>query len=132
MKTKVKILRSTALLVVDAIEPLLPLWRDRLGYTVLVDVPHGDRLGFALLARDDQHLMLQTAASLAEDVPAVAKAGVTHLLYNDVERLDAVLAVMDGVEILVAPRTTFYGAREVFYRVAPGQVVAFAEHAKEP
>ena len=124
-----KILRSTSLLVVDAIEPALPLWHERLGYEALVTVPHGDRLGFALLARDGHHLMLQTAASLAEDVPAVAAAGVAHLVYQDVDHLDEVIAAMAGVEILVGPRTTFYGAREVFYRVAPGQVVAFAEPA---
>jgi hypothetical protein len=126
-----KILRTTPLLVVDAIEPLLPLWRDRLGYTTVVDVPHGDRLGFTLLARDGQQLMLQTAASLADDVPAVAAAGAGHLLYNDVDRLDDVLSAMEGVEILIPPRITFYGAREVFYRVGAGQIVAFAEHAPE-
>jgi len=125
----VKILRATSLLVVGAIEPELPLWRDRLGYSVVVEVPHGDRLGFALLARDGQQLMLQTSQSLAEDVPAVAALGVTHLLYNDVDSLDEVLRAMEGIEILVAPRTTFYGAREVFYRAAAGHVVAFAEHA---
>jgi hypothetical protein len=37
-----------------------------------------------------------------------------------------------GVEILAGPRTTLHGAREVFYRVAPGQLVAFAEPAAAP
>jgi len=102
-------------------------------YKDLLKCNHGGtvNLGFALLARDGHHLMLQTAASLAEDVPAVAASGATHLMYNDVEGLDEVIAALPDVEILVGPRTTFYGAREVFCRIAPGQVVAFAEHAAQ-
>lgn len=82
-----------------------------------------------LLARDGHHLMLQTRASVAADLPAVAAAGLTHLLYCDVDHLDEVIAAMAGVEVLFPPRTTFYGTREAGYRVAPGHATVFAEPA---
>jgi len=111
-----KLQRITHLLVVDAIEPLLPLWRDD--------------LGFVLLARDDHHLMFQTRDSLAKDLPAVAALAPTSLLYTDVEDLDAALPSMHGATLLVGPRTTFYGAREAFYATPSGHIVALAEHPR--
>jgi len=124
-----KIKRTTPLLVVDAIEPLLSLWRDQLGYTVVVDVPHGEHLGFALLAHDDQQVMFQTRDSLRDDCPEVAALGPTSLLYTDVDSLDEAMRAMAGAERLIGPRTTFYGAREAFFKTASGHVVAFAESA---
>lgn len=123
-----KLKRITPLLVVDAIEPLLPLWRDALGFAVLAQVDEGPVLGFVLLARDDQHLMLQTRDSLANDVPAVAAHNPGTILYTDVDDLDAAHETMQRATVLVGPRTTFYGAREIFYATPSGPVVALAEH----
>ena len=123
-----KVLRITQLLVVDAIEPLLPSWKDALGFGVLAEVPDGERLGFVLLERDDQHVMLQTKTSLAKDVAAIAALGPQNVTYIDVDSLDAAQAAMKGVDILVNRRTTFYGAHEAYYRIASGHVVGFAQH----
>jgi hypothetical protein len=43
--SKPVIRKSTPVLFVDAIEPSLAFWRDRLGFSVTVEVPHGDTLG---------------------------------------------------------------------------------------
>ena len=123
-----KIRRITPLLIVDAIEPLLPTWKDALGFALIVEVPEGDRLGFALLVRDAQELMLQTKASLAHDLPAVAALNPESLSYLDVDSLDDAQVAMKGAEVLVPRRTTFYGAQEIFYRTASGHVVALAQH----
>ncbi len=123
-----KIRKLTQLLVVDAIEPLLPTWKDALGFAVVVEVPEGDRLGFALLARDEQQIMLQTKASLAKDIPAVAALAPESLSYLDVDSLDEAEKAMSGATVLVPRRTTFYGAHEIFYRLASGHVVALAQH----
>ena len=40
--------KLTPLLMVEAIEPCLPFW-DRLGWTKVAEVPHGDAMGFAIL-----------------------------------------------------------------------------------
>lgn len=124
MKTR----RITQLLVVDAIEPLLPVWKTALGFEILAEVPDDGRLGFVLLARDDQHLMLQTKASLAKDVPAIAKHDPESLTYIDVDSLDQAAKAMKGAKVIVERRTTFYGAHEIFYRLASGHVVGFAQH----
>lgn len=126
-----KLLRSTPLLVVPAIEPLLPLFRDRLGYVALAEVPlrPGGPSGFTLLAQGDHHLMLQTEASLEGDLPAIAALRPKSLVYSDVASLDDALRAMLPATPLVGPRTTFYGAREAFFALPAGHVMAFAEHA---
>ena len=131
-----KVEHITPLLIVDTIEPLLPMWRDSLGYKVVAEVgedPSSDNpsqpLGFVILSRDDQTLMLQSKASIEKDIPAVGKLGVTSLLYINVDNLDAHMTAMGDATLLVGPRTTFYGAKEAFFVTRSGHVVAFAEHA---
>lgn len=122
--------KVTPLLVVDRIEPSLGFY-EKLGYGTVISVPHEDRLGFVLLAQDASQIMLQTRESLAVDLPAVHQHGATSLLYVDVESLEAALAAAGAAEILVPPRTTFYGAREAYVREPSGQVLAFAEEEKK-
>jgi len=38
--------RITAVLLVKEIEPVIPFWVDRLGFTKTIEVPDGNRLGF--------------------------------------------------------------------------------------
>lgn len=125
-----KIRRITQLLVVDAIEPLLPVWKGALAFKALAEVPGDGRLGFVLLAstNDGEHLMLQTKSSLAKDVPAIAALGPQSLTYIDVDSLDDAEKAMKAAEILVPRRTTFYGAEETYYRLASGHVIGLAQH----
>ena len=44
--------KLTPVLMVDAIEPCLPLWTERLGWTKTAEAPDGDKIGFVILARD--------------------------------------------------------------------------------
>ncbi len=124
-------MKITPIQIVDAIEPLVPLW-ERLGFTTTVSVPDEERLGFAILHRDGAELMLQTRRSLAKDLPAVAALSPSMVLYVDVTSLDETLRALGPVELLAPRRTTFYGAHEVALRDASGQILVFAEHAKEP
>jgi hypothetical protein len=112
---------------------VLPFWVERLGFTLVAEVPHRDALGFVLLARDGVELMYQTRASVAEDVPAAASTGAGHSvgLYFDVDDLDAVARALDGVEPLVPRRRTFYGADEIGWREPGGHVVLFAQRAAD-
>jgi len=54
--------KLTPVLYVDAIEPCLPFWVDRLGFSKTVEVPHENAIGFVILARDGLELMYQTWA----------------------------------------------------------------------
>jgi hypothetical protein len=125
------ITKMTPLLVVDRIEPCLPLWA-RLGFTKTVEVPHGDGLGFAILAGAGLELMLQTRASLEADVVSVAARTGSALLYCDVASLAEARASIraSGGTILIDERSTPYGARELWAVDGSGQVLGFAQHER--
>lgn len=124
--------KITANLIVDAIEPVLPFWVDRLGFTQVAAVPHGDRLGFVILARDGVELMYQTMDSIAEDAPAAARGlqpGSGVSLFIEVADVAAVERALGGLELVVPRRTTFYGMDEVGVREPGGAIVIFAQPA---
>jgi catechol 2,3-dioxygenase-like lactoylglutathione lyase family enzyme len=123
--------KLTPVLIVDAIEPCLPFWVDRLGFEKVAEVPHGDGLGFVMLVRDGVEVMYQTRASVADDAPGLAPPrGATAdltALFLEVADLDAVVAALDGMEHVVPRRRTFYGMDEVGVREPGGRVVMFAQ-----
>lgn len=122
----------TPILAVEAIEPSLPFWVDALGFELATEVPHGDALGFVILKRDGREVMLQTIASIEGDVPAIAPAPGGSILFLEVEDLSAIERAIEGFEVLVPRRSTFYGALEVFVREPGGHVVGFAEFGAAP
>lgn len=65
--------KLTPILYVDAIEPCLPFWTERLGFTKTVEVPHDGKIGFVILTRDGLELMYQTWASAAADIAGATK-----------------------------------------------------------
>src|SRR5687768_2614575 len=101
--------KLTTLLVVDDIEACLPTWA-ALGYAVTVRVPDAGPLAFAILKSSAGELMLQTKASLREDLPSVAARGPSSLLYADVSSLAEAKRALKSAEVLIAERKTFYGA----------------------
>jgi hypothetical protein len=72
--------------------------------------------------------MLQTRASLADDMPAVAKKKPSHLLYGDVDSLAKATAALSDARVLVPRRKTFYGAEEVWFELEDGKILGLAEH----
>jgi len=125
----IKLNKLSPVLVVDAIEPCLPFWIDRLGFTRTAEVPDGDRLGFVILQKDGIEVMYQSRESVRKDIPALADvpAGGTSL-YIDVADVAAVERAVKGVEIVVPRRQTFYGADEIGVREPGGNAVIFGQH----
>ena len=121
--------KITSNLIVDRIEPCLPFY-ERLGFAKTVEVPDGDRLGFAILVRDKLELMLQTRASLAKDVAPLAGDSYRAVLYIEVESLAPIRTALGDTPLVVPERTTFYGARELIVRDPAGHVVFFASHER--
>jgi len=119
----------TPVLMVDAIEPCLPLWIDKLGWTKTVEVPEGDKLGFVILTKDGAELMYQTWVSVDKDVGhAVQRAKGTSVgLFIEVSDLDVVEKQLDGVPIVLPRRRTFYGMDEIGVAEAGGHTVVFAQ-----
>jgi hypothetical protein len=121
--------KLTPILYVDAIEPCLPFWIERLGFTKTVEVPHGNRIGFVILACDGLEVMYQTWDSAAADVPGATTQtdGHSAALYFEVEALDEVERALSGTNLVHPRRTAPYGATEIFVREPGGHVVGFAQ-----
>jgi uncharacterized glyoxalase superfamily protein PhnB len=120
--------RITPVLFVKEIEPVLPFWVDKLGFTKTIEVPHGSKLGFVALQKGNTEVMYQSYASVAEDMPLLAEIhkGPTFL-YIEVDNLDAVLGALKGSKIVQPERTAFYGMREVGFQEPGGHYVTFAQ-----
>jgi uncharacterized glyoxalase superfamily protein PhnB len=127
MTTQIR--KATAVLFVDAIEPSLPFWQERLGLERSVEVPDGNRLGFAILTNGAVEVMYQTVAMLGKDSPA--HAAIFHndktFLFIEVDNIDALATALGGFEIVMPRRETFYGSTEIGYREPGGHCVTFAQ-----
>lgn len=122
--------RLTPVLMVDAIEPVLNFWIERLGFEKTTEVPHEGALGFVILQRDGIEIMYQTRASVASDVgPLAASPQRGTFLFIEVDDLDDVEKRLRGVTPVVPRRTTFYGAQELIVREPGGNAVTFAQFA---
>jgi uncharacterized glyoxalase superfamily protein PhnB len=122
--------RLSPVLIVDAMPPALAFWRDRLGFQVTTEVPlESDprQCGFAILENGPVEVMLQTRASVAGDIPALAQGEYRATLFLEVADVVAVERAVAGCEIAVPRRKTFYGADEIGVRVPGGHVVIFAQ-----
>ena len=122
--------RITPVLLVKEIEPLIPFWVDRLGFTKTIEVPDGNKLGFVTFQKGSAEVMYQTYSSVEKDAPkevsATAGKGPTYL-YMEVGNLDAVLAAMKGVKMVMPVRTAFYGMKEFSVQDPGGHFITFAQ-----
>jgi hypothetical protein len=124
-----KAMKLTPVLYVEQIEKSLPFWVDRLGFRKTVEVPEGNRLGFVILVRDAAEVMLQTWESLQKDAPGAAPKERTirgAALFIEVENFAEIRRRLEGCEITLPERTTFYGMREIGVREPSGHGVVFA------
>ena len=118
----------TPILYVEAIEPCVDFWTERLGFEKTVEVPEGDHAGFVILQKDSLQVMYQTRASVQADVPALGGTPMGGtILFIEVDDIDAVEKALEGVEVAVPRRKTFYGADELFVREPAGNLVGFAQ-----
>lgn len=127
--SSVQFRKLSPVLIVDAIEPCLPFWTERLGFAKVVEVPEGDRLGFVILTRDGVEVMYQSRDSVRNDILALADTPPGATLYIEVSDVSAVERAIEGREVVVPRRQTFYGADEIGIREPGGNVVLFAQPA---
>lgn len=119
--------KLTTVVIVEAIEPALPSY-EALGYEVIVRVPDSGTLGFVILKGPAGELMLQTRASLAQDLPDIAPRNPGLLLYGDVRSLAEAKRALPDAKVIVAERKTFYGATEAWLELPGGTFLALAVH----
>ncbi len=122
--------RITPVLLVKEIEPLIPFWVDRLGFTKTIEVPDGNKFGFVIFQKGSVEVMYQTYSSVEKDAPpsmsAEARKGPTYL-YMEVDNLEAVLAAMKDVRTVMPVRTAFYGMKEFAVQDPGGHFITFAQ-----
>ena len=126
--------KITPILFAKEIEPSLAFWIDRLGFEKTVDVPEGDKLGFAILQKGGVELMYQSYASAEKDVSATSsevRKGPSFL-YVEVENLDDTIAAVKGIPVVMPVRTTFYGSKEIGIKDPAGHIIIFAQLGVAP
>jgi len=127
--------RITPVLLVKEIEPLIPFWANRLGFAKTFEVPDRNKLGFVIFQKGSVEVMYQTYSSVEKDAPpamsAEARKGPTYL-YMEVDDLDAVLAAMKDLRLVLPVRTAFYGMKEFAVQDPGGHFITFAEPVAAP
>ncbi|MCC6540390.1 MAG: hypothetical protein IT162_22780 [Bryobacterales bacterium] len=121
-------MKITPILFVEAIEPALPFWTDRAGFTKTVEVPDGNRLGFAILEHEGAEVMLQTWSSAEQDSESAGRfARASRVpLFIEVPDFAAVLQRLGDWPVTMPVRDTFYGMREIGVEAPGGHLVVFA------
>lgn len=131
-KDSIRMKQLAPVLVVDAVEPGIVFWSDRLGFTVENQVPGPDgKLVFASVKKDGVEIMYQTRASVLAERPDAAAEFTGHstVLFITVENLDRVERAVAGVPVVKPRHETFYGSIELYVREPGGNTVGFAQFA---
>ena len=122
-----KITRATPVLFVDAVEPTRDFFT-KLGFTVMFDVPEGDRLGFVGLEKDGAQVMVETRGNKSEGdaIREISRSSRGSVVFIEVDHLDSVITALATEKAIVERHTTFYGADEISFMEPGGHVVTFA------
>lgn len=106
-----RVTKATPVLFVERVEPCVAFWT-ALGFEAVQTVPHGDRVGFAILSNGPVELMYQSHASLADDMPEAVPPGPSFL-FVEVDDLTAAKNAVAGAPVFLPERRAPYGATEV-------------------
>jgi catechol 2,3-dioxygenase-like lactoylglutathione lyase family enzyme len=120
----------TPVLIVEAVEPCIKFWTDRLGFAVTNQVPDPDgKLIFASVEKAGIEIMYQTRASVISEQPGSARDLMGHsvALFITVADLEPVLKALDGAPVVKGKHETFYGSTEIYVREPGGNTVGFAQ-----
>jgi uncharacterized glyoxalase superfamily protein PhnB len=126
----IQIEHLSPVLVVDAVEPCVRFWSDRLGFTVENQVPGPDgTLVFASVKKGGIEIMYQTRASVLAEKPDAASElhGHSTALFITVKNLDEVEKAMTGAPVVKPRHKTFYGSLEFYVTEPGGNTVGFAQ-----
>lgn len=130
--TSVAVESLAPVLMVDAVEPCVAFWHDRLGFAVENQVPGPDgRLIFASVKKATVEIMYQTRASVLAEEPSRAeelKGNSTALFLQlpSIADLDLAEQATKDAPLVKARHATFYGTTEFYVREPGGNVVGFA------
>ncbi|MGZ4830516.1 MAG: VOC family protein [Candidatus Angelobacter sp.] len=126
--------KITPILFAEELEPCIKYWTDRLGFQKTIEVPEGNKIGFAIVEKNGLELMYQSFASAEKDNAATGAAvrKGPSFLYVEVADLDAALEATKGAEVVMPVRTTFYHSREFGIKDPAGHYLIFAQQGAAP
>ena len=127
-------------LMVTDIPKSVAFYTDVLGFSLRMAVPEdrsefpdtlkdGVHYVYAQLVYGDVEIMIQTQASVGEDIPALKNTppGGAASFYGKVENVDEVYAkIKDKVTIVKDLETSWYGMKEFFISDPDGYILGFA------
>ena len=124
--------KVTPLLFVPEVEPCVQFWLERFGFEKTAEVPEGNKIGFAMLQKGSVELMYQSYASVEKDIAAIAEQvrKGPSFLYVEVDNLEDTIRAVDGMELTMPRRTTFYGSTEIAIKDPGGHLITFAQFAQ--
>jgi len=126
-------MKVTPILFVDAIEPCLPFWLDKLGFEKTVEVPEGNKIGFVILVHSGAEIMVQTLSGRAGDFKSDSQLGCgSSTLFIEVDDFNDIRKRVQDVPVVVPERVTFYGMREIGIQEPGGHLLVFAAKELEP
>jgi uncharacterized glyoxalase superfamily protein PhnB len=120
----------TPVLIVEAVEPCIKFWTDRLGFEITNQVPGPDgKLVFASVQKAGIEIMYQTRASVISEQPGSAGELMGHsvALFITVGDLESILKALEGAPVVKPKHETFYGSTEIYVREPGGNTVGFAQ-----
>jgi uncharacterized glyoxalase superfamily protein PhnB len=125
----VEVKKITSILFAEELEPCIQFWTEKMGFQKTVEVPEGEKIGFAIVEKNGVELMYQSFASVEKENAAtgVAVRKGPSFLYIEVADLGAALAATQGAEIVMPVRTTFYYAKEFGVKEPVGHYLIFAQ-----
>lgn len=85
-------------------------------------------LGFAIMVSGDVQIMLQSIQSIRNDDPGLLpEGGAQGFMFVEVADLNRVIAVLEGYDVFMERRSTFYGSDEIGIVSPAGHKFTFAQ-----
>ncbi len=121
--------KITSILFAEELEPSIQFWTEKMGFQKTVEVPEGEKIGFAIVEKNGVELMYQSFASVEKENAATGAAvrKGPSFLYIEVADLNAALAATEGAEVVMPVRTTFYQSKEFGIKDPVGHYLIFAQ-----
>lgn len=122
--------KLTPNVMVEDVNATIEFYTTVLGFALVVSVPETGKFNWALLKSGEAEIMLQTRASLGEELPLFAELPIGGALtfYIHTDNVQALREKVQGkAKIVQDLHTTFYGATEFALQDCNGYILAFAQ-----
>lgn len=122
--------KLTPNMMVENVAETVDFYRDVLGFDLIMAVPEGNPVDWALMQRDEVEVMFQARASLTDELPLFAGRPIGGALtfYIDMQGVEALYEqIRAQVRVVQDLQTTFYGKREFAIQDCNGFILTFAE-----